>query len=88
MLFHCWQCGARIEHPSGSRVGPRDSCPKCDSNLHSCRNCQFYDPSKNNQCAEPQAPWVRDKEASNLCDYYTPNPTLYARSERLASKPA
>jgi len=86
MLFHCWKCGGRIEYPTGSRVGRRDNCPKCDTDLHSCRNCQFYDPSKNNQCAEPRADLVRDKESANLCDYYSTNPTLFARGDSTASK--
>jgi hypothetical protein len=58
---------------SGSRVGARDSCPRCGSDLHSCRNCQFYEPAKPNQCSEPQAEWVRDKEAANYCDYFRPS---------------
>ena len=78
MTSSCWQCGFRIEYPSGSRVGRRDTCPQCHSDLHSCRNCQFYDPSKNNQCAEPRAACVRDKEAANLCEFFTLNPALYA----------
>ncbi|MBZ5514368.1 MAG: hypothetical protein LAN62_05915 [Acidobacteriia bacterium] len=32
------------------------------------------------------AEWVRDKEAANLCDYFAPNPTLYARGNRPTSK--
>ncbi len=86
MLFHCWKCGERIEFPTGSRVGRRDACPQCDADLHSCRNCRFYDPSKPNQCAEPQAEWVRNKEAANLCDCYSPNPTLLARGESPTSE--
>jgi hypothetical protein len=78
MQFHCWKCGERIEYPTGSRVGRRDACAQCDADLHACRQCQFYDRSKNNQCSEPQAEWVRDKEAANLCDYYSPNPVLSA----------
>jgi len=86
MLFNCWKCGERIEYPTGSRVGRRDTCSKCDADLHSCCNCQFYDRSKNNQCSEPQAEWVCDKEGANLCDYYSPNPVLMAQGERPASK--
>jgi hypothetical protein len=78
MQFNCWKCGAKIEYPTGSRVMKRDTCPGCDGDLHACRNCQFYDRSKNNQCSEPQAEWVRDKEAANLCDYFQANPTLLA----------
>lgn len=80
MQFSCWKCGHAIELSPGSRVGSRDTCPRCDADLHSCRNCNFYDPSKNNQCSEPQAEWVRDKEATNYCDYYRPNPILSAKS--------
>jgi hypothetical protein len=68
----CWKCGENVELTPGTRVGARDACPRCDSDLHSCRNCRHYDPAKHNQCAEPQAEWVRDKEASNYCDYFSP----------------
>jgi len=71
-MFTCWKCGATINLPAGSRVGNRDVCPSCDADLHSCRNCDFYDPSKNNQCSEPQAEWQRDKENANYCDYFRP----------------
>ena len=70
----CWKCVERVELPPSARVGQRDACPRCNSDLHSCRNCNFYDPGKNNQCSEPQAEWVRDKEAANYCDYYRPSP--------------
>jgi hypothetical protein len=68
----CWKCGNAIDYAPGVRVGTRDTCPHCDSDLHSCRNCRHYDPAKHNQCAETQAEWVRDKEASNYCDYFSP----------------
>jgi hypothetical protein len=71
-MFHCWKCGVTIDLPAGGRVGTRDGCPRCDADLHSCRNCGFYDPSKNNQCSESQAEWQRDKEVGNYCDYFRP----------------
>lgn len=85
MQFNCWKCNESIQLPAGARVGTRDTCPRCNADLHACRNCDFYDPSKNNQCSEPQAEWVRDKEAANYCDYYRPNPTLLARGGRSGS---
>ena len=69
----CWKCGTAIEVKPGERIGSRDECARCGADLHSCRNCRFYDTSKNNQCAEPQAEWVRDKEAANYCDYFQPS---------------
>lgn len=74
----CWKCGTTADYAPGVRVGTRDTCPRCDSDLHSCRNCRHYDPAKHNQCAETQAEWVRDKEASNYCDYFSPATTRRA----------
>ena len=74
MRLSCWKCGEAIELAVGSRVGTRDTCSHCDADLHCCRNCRFYDPGKHNQCAETQAEWVRDKEAANYCDYFSPHP--------------
>jgi hypothetical protein len=86
MTFSCWKCGHKIQYPSGSRVANRDTCPKCDADLHACRNCQLYDLGKHNQCSEPQADWVREKEAANYCGYFQPNLILMARGK--SSSPA
>jgi hypothetical protein len=77
MRFSCSKCGEVIE--STDRIGIRETCPRCDADLHCCRNCRFYDPGKHNQCAETQAEWVADKEAANYCDYFQPNPILLAK---------
>ncbi len=71
MMVQCWKCQRAVEI-SEVRVGLRDTCPQCEADLHVCRNCKFHDPGKHNQCAEPQAEWVRDKESSNHCDYFSP----------------
>ena len=86
MQFNCWKCGEAIQVPTGNRVANRDTCTQCEADLHACRNCQFYDPGKNNQCAEPQAEWTRGKEAANYCDYFSPNPTLFALNNRPSSQ--
>jgi hypothetical protein len=80
MRFQCWKCHAVVE-VGENRVGLRDTCAQCDTDLHACRNCKFYDPGKHNQCAEPQAEWVRDKESANHCDYFFPHSELNARSQ-------
>ncbi len=70
----CRHCGAEIPLPSGQRVGMRESCPRCDADLHTCRNCRHYDPGAHHECRENQAEWVRDKERNNRCDYFDPAP--------------
>ncbi len=67
----CYACGA--EWPVlGGTVGRRDECAKCRADLHVCRNCVHYDPVAYNECREPQADVVREKDRSNFCDYFEP----------------
>lgn len=32
--------------------------------------CQFYDPKAYNECREPVAERITDKEKANYCDYF------------------
>jgi hypothetical protein len=34
--------------------------------------CRFFDPRKANQCAEPVADPVQNKERANFCGYFEP----------------
>jgi len=64
----CHKCGKEIDRDAA--VGRRDTCPSCGSDLHVCRNCRFYDPGSYNDCREPQAERVVEKDRSNFCDYF------------------
>ncbi len=64
----CYKC--RKGQNSDGTVGRRDTCPSCGSDLHVCLNCRFYDPGSYNDCREPQAERVVEKDRSNFCDYF------------------
>ncbi len=64
----CFNCGEALN--LRSTVGFKECCPKCDADLHCCRNCTFYDSSAYNFCREPQAERVVEKERANFCDYF------------------
>jgi hypothetical protein len=70
--MRCFQCDRSIELKAGERVGFRDSCDGCRSDLHVCRNCAHHDPAAYNECREPNAERVGDRERANRCDYFTP----------------
>ncbi|MBI2980763.1 MAG: hypothetical protein HYY44_00380 [Deltaproteobacteria bacterium] len=76
----CFSCENPIE--TTDPVGRRDSCAKCHADLHCCKNCEFYDPSAYNECHEPQADRVLDKEKSNFCDYFQFAQVPHAMKER------
>jgi hypothetical protein len=65
----CHSCGTEVE----GRIYRSDECPSCGADLHCCLNCNNYDPAAHNQCREPQAEWVSDREKANFCDFFTPN---------------
>lgn len=52
------------------KIGRRDTCPNCGANLHSCRNCRFWNPSVHNQCTEVKAEFIRDREDGNFCGFF------------------
>lgn len=68
MPMICYNCSQQIELEQ--KPGRKDTCPKCSAYLHCCRNCRFYDKTAHNQCLEPQAEWVQDKESGNFCEYF------------------
>ena len=67
-MMHCYNCQAEIN--LSGQPSRAATCPKCAAYLHCCRNCRFYDPNAHNQCREPQAEWVQDKEMANFCDFF------------------
>ena len=82
MQFACFECGEIVSVLPGRRVLRNEMCPACSAALHCCLNCRFYDPTSHNQCNEPQAEWVRDKEKANYCDYFEPRPADLPSSKR------
>ena len=67
-MLTCHSCKKTLDIEK--KVGRRESCPFCDSDLHVCLNCRFYDPGSYNDCREPQAERVVIKDRSNFCDYF------------------
>ncbi len=65
---HCQACGAALS--GDGPIGRRDACDACGADLHACVQCRFYDPTASDQCREPEAERVQDKERQNFCEYF------------------
>ncbi len=65
----CYNCGKEL--PVKGRIGRNEECPFCRADLHCCRNCAFFDPTRSKQCREPAAELVREKAKANYCDYFS-----------------
>lgn len=68
--FTCWKCGANLPSYDRNKVPFRAVCDKCDADLHVCKNCVHWNPSKPNQCEVPGTDFVSDRERSNMCEEF------------------
>ena len=67
-MYQCWRCERPIIVVE--LVGRQDLCEGCRTPLRSCRNCKDWDRSAHNQCREPQADYVADRENGNFCAFF------------------
>lgn len=70
MELNCVFCQKPISL-SSDHVGRKEECPHCYGDLHSCRACKFYDTTAYNECREPMADRIVEKDKANFCDYYS-----------------
>ncbi|MGE3975801.1 MAG: hypothetical protein AB7F59_14850 [Bdellovibrionales bacterium] len=66
----CFQCHTELVF--ADQVGFRAECTKCHADAHVCKNCIHYDPKVYNECKEPSADKVRDRDRANYCEYFKP----------------
>ncbi|HPC74045.1 MAG TPA: hypothetical protein P5551_08330 [Syntrophales bacterium] len=83
-MKRCYGC--QRELTVADRIGRAETCPSCGADLKCCRNCAFHDERAYNQCREPQAERVLEKERSNFCDYFTFRDSAGDRPGRVGTK--
>ena len=70
--MHCHACDADHALGPGERIGFRDSCDRCGTDLHTCLHCVHYDAATYNECRESGAERVLEKDRANRCDWFSP----------------
>ncbi len=73
MQVICHHCQLATKYDNN--LGFREECLKCRTDLHVCKNCEFYDPKAYNECRESSADVVREKDRANYCEYFSPRLT-------------
>jgi len=66
-VSRCAQCGTLLTMLSE----PLGQCPKCTFELHSCKQCMYFDPSRRFECMQPVPERVARKDARNECKSYS-----------------
>ena len=64
-VSRCAQCGTVLQ--GGSSEG---KCPKCGFELHSCKQCTYFDPGSRFECMQPVKERIAKKDTRNDCTFY------------------
>lgn len=83
-MVSCFKCRSEF-NDLPSPIGRRDTCDKCSADIHVCKNCGHYDVRSYNECREPMAERVVDKEKSNFCDYFALGDGATSAADQTAS---
>ena len=88
MSLVCWKCGASIEDLP-QPLERLAACHACLAELHTCTQCEFYNPKVSDKCDEPLAAGqVRETDRANFCDYFKPKQDAFVASDTSAADAA
>lgn len=62
----CAMCGAKAP----SNITAESTCSKCKAELHSCRQCTYFDPSARFECSRKITAHIVNKTARNACELF------------------
>ena len=85
-LIACHACGASVEILGVLSRSAR--CERCGADLRCCLNCRFHESSAYNECLEPAAERVLEKDRANFCDYFAPSAGAAGGSGKQPAAPA
>jgi len=66
-VSRCSQCGSLLQTLT-EHVG---QCPKCSFDLHSCKQCTYFDPSSRFECTQSIPERITRKDQRNECTFYS-----------------
>ena len=78
-VSRCAQCGTVLND-----IPPTGVCPKCGFELHSCKQCMYFDPGCRFECMQPVPVRIPKKDARNDCTFYE----IRVTTEKETSTPA
>jgi hypothetical protein len=68
----CYNCSTPL--PPGTDLN--GACPKCNVQLHCCKQCSHFEPSTRFQCLKPIPLRIPVKDGRNECTLFTPRVTV------------
>jgi hypothetical protein len=78
----CSSCGAKAP----AIIDLDATCSKCRAELHTCRQCNYFDPGARFECSKPVTKRIVNKNARNTCELFAPR-TVVERETSSSSAP-
>jgi hypothetical protein len=66
MRARCSNCGAVL----APGFDPNGQCPRCQSEMHCCKQCVHFDTGKQFECTQPIPERIAKKDAKNTCTFF------------------
>ena len=80
----CSSCRAKASHS----ISLDSSCEKCKGDLHTCRQCTYFDPSARFECSKPITVKIVNKNKRNTCELFAPRTVVERETSSGAPKDA
>lgn len=68
----CFNCATML--PPG--IDFSSTCPKCNAELHCCKQCSYFEPSTRFQCRKPILVRISPKDKANDCELFKARVTV------------
>jgi len=75
-VVRCSGCGTVLSSQGADGLDIRGKCPKCGAEIHSCRQCAFFNTEARLECTQPITLRIVRKDIKNDCKYFTPRITV------------
>ena len=69
-VVKCSNCGTAVSAKNSDEITSESQCPKCSADLHSCKNCAYFDPGVRFECSQPIPQRVSPKDKSVDCEFF------------------
>src|SRR4051794_25672165 len=79
----CYSCSAVL--PASTDF--RGNCPKCNAELHCCKQCSYFEPSTRFQCTRPIPARIPYKDKANECLLFSPRVTVMRDGNQPSAAP-
>jgi hypothetical protein len=74
-VTRCSLCGTMVNIDIDG-IAVDATCPKCHSDLHTCKNCVNFDPGARFQCRKPIPERIAKKDVRNECEWFEARRTV------------